>query len=162
MIMIMTVVIGALIGAVLGLRFNVFILIPTMIIAAVVTAAIEVARADQGGSTLFAIVLVITAIQISYFIGCNALAVVERLVPIGRNAVSRAIQEHMEVVGSDGRHVGTVDHTEIADLIVLADDDIKAGGKPRLISVDWVDYVDAKVHLNKPSRKAVSKWRVAV
>jgi len=71
------------------------------------------------------------------------------------------IQEHMEVVGSDGKHVGTVDHTESADRIVLTGDDPKAGGKPHLISVEWVDYVDSRVHLNRPSRKAVMEWRIA-
>ena len=71
------------------------------------------------------------------------------------------IQAHMEVVGSDGKHVGTVDHTESADRIVLTGDDPKAGGKPHLISVEWVDYVDSKVHLNRPSRIAVMEWRIA-
>ena len=33
------------------------------------------------------------------------------------------IQEHMEVVGSDGKHVGTVDHKERDDRIVLTKDD---------------------------------------
>jgi hypothetical protein len=70
------------------------------------------------------------------------------------------IQEHMEVLGSDGNHVGAVDHKE-SDRIILTRDDSKAGGKPHLISVDWVDYVDSKVHLNKPSKKAISEWQVA-
>src|ERR1700724_1374038 len=79
---------------------------------------------------------------------------------LGRSAISPSamrsspstpdIQEHMEVVGSDGEHVGTVDHTESADCIVLTGDDPKAGGKPHVISVEWVDHVDSKVHLNKP------------
>jgi hypothetical protein len=71
------------------------------------------------------------------------------------------IQERMEVVGSDGQHVGTIDHKETADQLVLAGDDPKAGGKPHLITVDWVDFVDSKVHLNKPAEKAVLEWRVA-
>ena len=29
------------------------------------------------------------------------------------------IQEHMEVVGSDGKHVGTVDHKEGGDRVML-------------------------------------------
>jgi hypothetical protein len=28
------------------------------------------------------------------------------------------IQEHMEVVGSDGKHIGTVDHTECGDRVL--------------------------------------------
>jgi hypothetical protein len=31
----------------------------------------------------------------------------------------------------------------------------------RRISIEWVDYVDQKVHLNKPSRKAMSEWQIA-
>jgi len=69
------------------------------------------------------------------------------------------IQEHMEVVGSDGKHVGTVDHKEGGDQVMLTKDDPKAGGLHHLISIDWVDYVDRKVHLNKPSQKAVVEWQ---
>jgi hypothetical protein len=72
------------------------------------------------------------------------------------------IQKDMEVVGMDGKHVGTVDHLETADRIILSKDDPKAGGRQHLISIDWVDYVDQKVHLNKPSTKATSEWQTAV
>jgi hypothetical protein len=71
------------------------------------------------------------------------------------------IQEHMEVVGSDGKHVGTIDHLEGPERILLTRDDPKAGGQHHLISIDWVDYVDQKVHLNKTSKKAMSEWQAA-
>jgi hypothetical protein len=71
------------------------------------------------------------------------------------------IQKDMEVVGLDGKHVGTVDHLETADRIILSKDDPKAGGRHHLISIEWVDYVDQKVHLNKPSMKATKEWQVA-
>jgi len=71
------------------------------------------------------------------------------------------IQEHMEVVGSDDKHVGVVDHKEDDSRIILTKDDPKAGGRHHLISIDWVDYVDRKVHLNKPSQKAMSEWQAA-
>jgi hypothetical protein len=71
------------------------------------------------------------------------------------------IQKDMEVVGSDGKHVGTVDHLETADRVILSKDDPKAGGRQHLISIDWVDYVDQKVHLNKSSTKATSEWQMA-
>ena len=45
--------------------------------------------------------------------------------------------------------------------IVLTKDDPKAGGHRHLISIDWVEYVDRKVHLNKPSQKAMSEWQTA-
>ena len=66
-----------------------------------------------------------------------------------------------EVVGLDGKHVGTVDHLETADRMILSKDDPKAGGRHHLISMDWVDYVDQKVHLNKPSSQATSEWQAA-
>jgi hypothetical protein len=69
------------------------------------------------------------------------------------------IQGHMEVVGSDGKHVGTIDHKEADDRLVLTKDDPSAGGRHHLISIDWVDYVDGKVHLNKPSQRAMSEWQ---
>jgi hypothetical protein len=57
------------------------------------------------------------------------------------------IQKEMEVVGLDGKHVGTVDHLETADRIILSKNDPKAAGRHHLISIDWVDYVDQKVGL---------------
>jgi hypothetical protein len=71
------------------------------------------------------------------------------------------IQDHMEVVGSDGKHIGTVDHMDGTDRIMLTKDDPKAGGQHHLITMDWVDYVDQKVHLNKPSKAAMSQWQAA-
>jgi hypothetical protein len=71
------------------------------------------------------------------------------------------IQEHMEVLGSDGKRVGTVDHLEDSERIVLSKDDPKAGGQNHLISMDWVGYVDQQVHLNRSSKKAMSEWQVA-
>lgn len=72
---------------------------------------------------------------------------------------SLEIQDHMEVVGSDGKHVGTVDHKEGNDRIVLTKDDPMARGRHHVISIDWIDYVDRKIHLNKPSQKAMSEWQ---
>ncbi len=165
MAMAMTIGVGSLIGVALGLRFNVFVLIPTIILAGVSTAVIQAARGDQAlfvvviYETLRTIVLLATTLQIGYLVGIIAGAAFEKLVP--GNDLALDILEHMEVVGTDGGHVGTVDHTERADRIVLTGDDLKAGGKPHLISTQWVDYVDSKVHLNKPSRKALQEWRIA-
>jgi hypothetical protein len=148
--MVVTIGIGALIGAALGLRFNAFILVPTIILAGLGIAVIQIARGDEARFVAFTIVMVTTVLQISYLLGSATRAAVEGLVP--RN-LALDIQEHMEVVGSDGQYVGKVDHTEAAEL-VLTGDDPKAGGSPHLISVDWVDYVDSKVHLNRPSKIA--------
>jgi hypothetical protein len=149
---------SALLGAALGLRFNVFVLIPAFILVGIGTAVILIASGDQTGSIVLAIVLVAAALQIGYLAANAAHGIIEVFIPLGIEALG--IQERMEVVGCDGRHVGTVDHTEASEL-VLAGDDPKAGGKPHLISADWVDYVDGKVHLNRSSKKAVSDWQIA-
>jgi hypothetical protein len=70
------------------------------------------------------------------------------------------IREHMEVVGSDGRHVGRVDHVE-AGQIELAKLDLQTKGKHRLIPLSWVDFVDEKVHLGIPHEEAERRWTTA-
>lgn len=160
MTMTMTIGVSALIGVGL-VRFNVFILIPTIILVGVSTAVIQAGRGDQASSIVVTIVLMVTALQIGYLVGIIAHAAFEKLVALDGNDLARNIHGHMKVVGSDGGYVGTVDHTENADRIVLTGDDPQAGGKPHLISTEWVAYVDSKVHLNKPSRKALREWRLA-
>ncbi len=71
------------------------------------------------------------------------------------------IREHMEVLGSDGEHVGTVDHLDGGNRIKLTKSDPKAGGRHHYISVDWVDHVDRHVHLNKTSSDAMKQWQAA-
>jgi hypothetical protein len=153
---------SALIGVALGWRLKVFVLIPTIFLAAVSIAVIQTASGDQAWSVALTVVLVAAGLQISYLAGGIARAKFVKPVALENNTGDMAlhIQKRMEVVGSDGEHVGTVDHTR-PDRIVLTGDDPKAGGKPHFISAEWVDYVDSKVHLNKPSRKAVLEWRIA-
>lgn len=69
------------------------------------------------------------------------------------------IREHMEVVGSDGQHVGTVDHMD-GSSIKLTKGDSK-DGKHHLIPSDWVDCVDQKIHLTKSSQDAKAQWKSA-
>ncbi len=69
------------------------------------------------------------------------------------------VKEHMEVVGSDGKHVGIVDHLEGTDRIKLAKMDTKSGGRHHFIPLDWVERVGAHVHLNKTSRDAMEQWQ---
>jgi hypothetical protein len=71
------------------------------------------------------------------------------------------IREHMEVLGSDGKHIGTVDHLEGESQIKLAKKDVSAGGKHHLIPLDWVDHVDEGVHLKKTGQEAIVGWRTA-
>jgi hypothetical protein len=71
---------------------------------------------------------------------------------------SENITEHMEVVGSDGMHVGTVDHLEGVDRIKLTKDDSR-DGKHHYIPADWVDHVDRHVHLNRPADEAIGEFQ---
>ena len=71
------------------------------------------------------------------------------------------IKEHMEVLGSDGKHVGTVDHLEGSDKIKLTKNDPKAGGRHHFIPVDWVERVDRHVHLKKSCADAMAQWQTA-
>ena len=69
------------------------------------------------------------------------------------------IREHMEVIGSDGGHVGKVDHVMGGD-IELAKLDFGSGFKHHLIPVSWVDSIaDDKVCLNLTKDAAKAAWR---
>ena len=68
------------------------------------------------------------------------------------------IKENMEVLGSDGAHVGTVDHLEGADVLRLAKDDPEAGGQHHDIPLSWVVHVEMKVHLNQSGADAKARW----
>ena len=74
-----------------------------------------------------------------------------------RQAIGR-VAEHMEVVGSDGIHVGTVDGTS-GESIVLTRNDPNAGGIHHRIPCSWVDKVDDKVKLNLTAEEAMHRWR---
>jgi hypothetical protein len=67
------------------------------------------------------------------------------------------IREHMDVMAADGRHVGTVDHMEGDSRIKLTKSD-SADGRHHLIPLDWVDHVDAHVHLNKNADEVRRQW----
>ena len=69
------------------------------------------------------------------------------------------IREHMEVLGYDGGHVGTVDHLE-GQRIKLAKSDPDAGGEHHYIHIDVVATVDDKVHLNRTAAQAKDEWGV--
>jgi hypothetical protein len=70
--------------------------------------------------------------------------------------VGRA-SEHMEVLGSDGQHVGTVDKIR-GDKIILTKNDEKAGGVHHSIPCSWVESIDDKVVLNKSAEEAFRAW----
>jgi hypothetical protein len=73
---------------------------------------------------------------------------------------SSQIKEHMDVISSDGKKVGAVDHMEGASDIKLTKNDAP-DGKHHLIPMAWVDHVDQKVHLNKAANDVTQQWRAA-
>ena len=68
------------------------------------------------------------------------------------------IREHQEVLGSDGGHVGRVDHV-IGGEIELAKLDIAGGFKHHMIPLSWVEYIDDDhVHLAVTKDQAKEQW----
>lgn len=69
------------------------------------------------------------------------------------------IREHMDVEGSDGRHVGRVDHVK-GDEIELTKLDLQSGLKHHMIPISWVETIDNDtVRLNKTRDAAKAAWR---
>ena len=68
------------------------------------------------------------------------------------------VNEHMEVVGSDGEHVGTVDKVR-GDRIILTKNDVDAGGRHHSIPSRWIESVDGKVNIRKTAAEAKAEWR---
>ncbi len=69
------------------------------------------------------------------------------------------ITEHMPVLGSDGVHVGTVDHLDGADRIKLTKND-SSDDRHHFIPMSWVERVDTHVHLKKSAGEAQKEWSV--
>jgi hypothetical protein len=76
----------------------------------------------------------------------------------GQRDSLRQVQEHMEVLGSDGSHVGTVDKIR-GDRILLTKSDGDAGGHHHSIPSRWIQSVDERVTLRKTAEEAKAHWR---
>ena len=68
------------------------------------------------------------------------------------------IRKHMEVIGSDGGHVGRVDRL-LGEDIELAQLDSAGLGMHHLIPKSWVDWVDDRVHITLTKDDAIKQWR---
>jgi hypothetical protein len=69
------------------------------------------------------------------------------------------IRNDMDVVGSDGQHVGSVDHMEGGTRIKLRKSDPAAQGQHHYIPVEWVQSVEGRtVRLSKSSEEARREW----
>jgi hypothetical protein len=70
------------------------------------------------------------------------------------------IKEHMEVVGSDGQHVGTVDHLD-GDRLKLTRTDPTAGGEHHYIHIDMIQSASGgKITLSRTAAQARDEWGV--
>ncbi|MGE0828583.1 MAG: DUF2171 domain-containing protein [Hyphomonadaceae bacterium] len=70
---------------------------------------------------------------------------------------SNSIREHMEVVGSDGKHVGKVDHVIGADLKLTRSLGV---GSHHALPLSYVASVDKdKVRLSITEDEAKARWR---
>jgi hypothetical protein len=67
------------------------------------------------------------------------------------------IKEHMPVVGSDGMRVGTVDGMDGPNRIKLARSD-SDDDRHHFIPTDWVDHINAEVHLNMTTDEVRQLW----
>jgi hypothetical protein len=71
------------------------------------------------------------------------------------------IQEHMPVVGSDGGHVGIVDHLD-GQRIKLTRTDPDAQGVHHFIHVDSIEAIaEGEVRLNRTAAQAKDEWGTA-
>lgn len=76
----------------------------------------------------------------------------------GQRDLLNKIDEHQDVVGSDGEHVGTVDKVR-GDRVILTKNDKDAGGHHHSFPSSWLQSVDGKVTLSKTAAEAKAAWR---
>jgi hypothetical protein len=67
------------------------------------------------------------------------------------------IKTHMDVISSDLKSVGKVDHLD-ANKIKLTRQSSPDGQHHHFIPLSWVDHVDQHVHLNKSGADVTSHW----
>jgi hypothetical protein len=66
------------------------------------------------------------------------------------------IREHMEVIGADGEHVGTVDHMDNGRIKLTKSD--SSDGQHHYLDMGLVDHIDDHVHLNVSAEDAMNEW----
>ena len=78
---------------------------------------------------------------------------------MSKRQLLRDIREHMEVVGSDDQHVGSVDRVA-GDRIILTRSDPQSGGVHHSLSCADVDRIEGdRVILDCSAEKARERWR---
>ena len=67
--MMLLILTGVLVGAVLGLRLKVFVLVPVICGALAIVVVDGIAREDTLWQLAFSMIMIITALQLGYFLG---------------------------------------------------------------------------------------------
>ena len=75
-------------------------------------------------------------------------------------SIQSKLKEHMEVIGSDGAHVGTIDHIE-GDHLKMTKLDVNAAKMHHEIPLAWVASVsEDTARLDKTAREALEQWKI--
>jgi hypothetical protein len=69
------------------------------------------------------------------------------------------IKEHMDIISSDRKTVGKVDHLEGSDKIKLTRQSSPDGQHHHFIPASWIDHIDQHVHLNKSGADVTAHWQ---
>ena len=76
-----------------------------------------------------------------------------------KRSLLRGIREHMDVVGSDDQHVGTVDRVA-GDRIILTKSDPESGGVHHSLSCSDIDRIEEnRIILECTAEEAKKRWR---
>ncbi len=68
------------------------------------------------------------------------------------------VREHMDVVGSDGQHVGQVDSV-MGDRVKLTKGDQEAGGRHHYVPCSWIQSIEGdSVKLNRTAQQTQTTW----
>ena len=77
----------------------------------------------------------------------------------GKDVGIGGIKEHMSVIASCGKTIGSVDRLEGSAIKLTRKD--SPDGQHHYIPLDWVALVDSHVHLNRNSKEAVAGWKAS-
>ena len=69
------------------------------------------------------------------------------------------VKPHMDVISSDKKMVGQVDHLDGSGIIKLTKQSSPDGQHHHFIPIDWIDRVDQHVHLNKTGADVTAHWQ---
>lgn len=70
----------------------------------------------------------------------------------------KKVKPNMNIVGSDNREFGVVDHLEGEASIKVKKDN---SGQHHYIPLSWVASVDDKIHLDRPLERAQRDWKTS-